>query len=299
MANRQSDRDDRGREGRGGRGGREREQGREGGGQGARYGTASGYTREGQTAGGGTRGGLIGNSDYPGGHASGRPEGHGGGMSGRGEGFGGSGYGGGGGSVPGYGGFGGYGATTGYSGYGSGENRQQRRGPHAGRGPQGYQRSNERIMEEACERLTQHDEIDARGIKVEVDNGEVTLTGTVSSRYEKRLAEDILDSISGVKDVHNQLRIRREGGNGQDRVNAGPGITGTTSDSTHGGASGLGSSNAAAAGAGSAGMAPNESSSEGTRSLSGDREKDNDTPSPGGLEDYEKASPRARGKGRK
>lgn len=166
---------------------------------------------------------------------------------------------------------------------------QQRQGPHAGRGPRGYQRSNERIMEEACERLTRHGAIDARGIRVEVDNGEVTLTGTVSSRYEKRLAEDILDSISGVKDVHNQLRIRREGGNGQDRDR----------EMGAGGAAGLGSANAAASGAGSAGMAPNEASSEGTRSLTGDPERDNDTPSPGGIEDYVKASTRARGKGRK
>lgn len=179
---------------------------------------------------------------------------------------------------------------------------QQRQGPHAGRGPRGYQRSRESILDEACERLTRHGEIDARGIQVEVDNGEITLTGTVHSRHEKRLAEDILESISGVKDIHNQLRIQRQGqdgGNGQDRVSAGPGTTGTTSDSTHGGAAGLGSSKAAAAGAGSAGMAPNEASSEGTRSLTGDPERDNDTPSPGGIEDYKRASPRARGKGRK
>ncbi|HEX7182284.1 MAG TPA: BON domain-containing protein, partial [Thermoanaerobaculia bacterium] len=87
-------------------------------------------------------------------------------------------------------------------------------GPHTGRGPQGYQRSNERIKEEACEILTRHGHIDASGVTVEVNNGEVTLTGTVNSRREKRLAEEVLENLSGVKDVHNQLRVSGREGNG-------------------------------------------------------------------------------------
>jgi len=85
-------------------------------------------------------------------------------------------------------------------------------GPHSGRGPQGYQRSDTRIEEDICEHLTHHGMLDATGIQVRVENGEVTLAGTVESRQAKRLAEDILDSISGVRDIHNQLRVQRDHG---------------------------------------------------------------------------------------
>ena len=85
-------------------------------------------------------------------------------------------------------------------------------GPATGRGPQGYQRSNERIIEDACERLTHHGQLDASGVAIEVDNGIVTLKGTVSSRWQKRMAEDTVETVSGVRDVRNQLEIREEGG---------------------------------------------------------------------------------------
>ena len=94
---------------------------------------------------------------------------------------------------------------TGYSAAGS-----WMAGPHSGRGPQGYQRSDARIEEDICEHLTHHGMLDATGIQVRVENGEVTLAGTVESRQAKRLAEDILDSISGVRDIHNQLRVQRD-----------------------------------------------------------------------------------------
>lgn len=82
-------------------------------------------------------------------------------------------------------------------------------GPHSGRGPRGYRRNDQRIEEDICERLTQHGQIDAEDIQVKVEGGEVTLTGTVESRQAKRMAEDLLDSISGVKDVHNHLRVKQ------------------------------------------------------------------------------------------
>jgi hypothetical protein len=101
------------------------------------------------------------------------------------------------------------GSGTGFSAAGS-----WMAGPHSGRGPQGYQRSDARIEEDVCEHLTHHGMLDATGIQVQVENGEVTLAGTVESRQAKRLAEDILDSISGVRDIHNQLRVQRDQGQG-------------------------------------------------------------------------------------
>jgi len=81
-------------------------------------------------------------------------------------------------------------------------------GPHTGRGPSGYRRSDERITEDLNERLQQHGQIDASNINVSANNSEVTLTGTVDSRLEKRLAEDMAESCSGVREVHNNLRVR-------------------------------------------------------------------------------------------
>jgi len=82
-------------------------------------------------------------------------------------------------------------------------------GPFSGQGPKGYKRSDERIQEDVCERLTQHGRLDARDIEVKVNDGEVTLTGTVDSRQAKRIAEDSLESVTGVREVHNQLRVQQ------------------------------------------------------------------------------------------
>jgi osmotically-inducible protein OsmY len=80
-------------------------------------------------------------------------------------------------------------------------------GIHTGEGPQDYQRSDERIQEDANERLTRHGQLDAGNIQVKTENGEVTLEGTVDSRRDKRMAEDALETIRGVKDIHNRLRV--------------------------------------------------------------------------------------------
>lgn len=82
-----------------------------------------------------------------------------------------------------------------------------RSGPYRGIGPRGYRRSDDRLCEEVCERLSRHGEIDASDIEVEVQDGEVILRGTVGDRRSKRLAEDLAESTSGVWDVHNELRI--------------------------------------------------------------------------------------------
>jgi hypothetical protein len=82
------------------------------------------------------------------------------------------------------------------------------RGRFTGRGPKGYVRSDERIREDASDRLEQHGEIDASEIEVRVANGEVTLEGTVEDRRTKRLAEDIIETCPGVKQVHNRIRVQ-------------------------------------------------------------------------------------------
>jgi osmotically-inducible protein OsmY len=79
-----------------------------------------------------------------------------------------------------------------------------------GRGPRGYQRSDERIYEQICERLTDDDRVDASEIEIRVTNGEVTLTGRVRGRNAKRRAADLAEGVAGVKDVHNAIRVSDE-----------------------------------------------------------------------------------------
>jgi hypothetical protein len=78
---------------------------------------------------------------------------------------------------------------------------------YRGRGPKNWRRSDEAIREIVNERLTDHDHVDATDVEVHVEGAEVTLNGMVSSRREKRIAEDIAWSCGGVRDVHNRLTI--------------------------------------------------------------------------------------------
>lgn len=97
-------------------------------------------------------------------------------------------------------------------------------GPHAGKGPKAYQRSDERIQEDVYEMLTRHPSIDAQDIEVEVKNGEVTLSGTVPERRMKYFAEEGAANRLGVVDVVNNIRIKRTEENRE---------TTTSSSSTH------------------------------------------------------------------
>jgi hypothetical protein len=96
---------------------------------------------------------------------------------------------------------------TGGSAVSYGETDPAGRTSFRGRGPKNWRRSDERIREEINERLTDHDGIDASDIEVTVENAEVTLSGNVGSRWEKRLADDIAHSCNGVHDVHNRLKV--------------------------------------------------------------------------------------------
>ena len=99
-------------------------------------------------------------------------------------------------------------------GYGGGmrDDRGMRGGGHRGKGPQSWQRSDERIRETVNEALADNDYIDATHIQVTVKDGEVTLSGTVEDRQMKRLAEDCVEQLSGVKEVQNQLRVQSSDG---------------------------------------------------------------------------------------
>jgi hypothetical protein len=128
---------------------------------------------------------------------------------GQGRGSGQGGYGGGG-----QGGYGMYG-TGGSVDYGSqwGAHSTSQR---ARRGPKGYKRSDERLKEDISERLMNSVHIDPAEVSVEVQNGKVTLEGTVPERRMKHQIEDLVDNCLGVQDIDNRVRVARgESGAGE------------------------------------------------------------------------------------
>lgn len=81
------------------------------------------------------------------------------------------------------------------------------RASHRGKGPKGYKRADDRIREDVNERLTDDLWLDASHIEVTVKDSEITLTGTVASRDDRRYAERIAESVSGSTHVQNNLRV--------------------------------------------------------------------------------------------
>ena len=88
-------------------------------------------------------------------------------------------------------------------------------GSFRGRGPKNYRRSDERIAELVNDALQDDDALDAGGIEVSVEDGDVTLRGTVARRRLKHRAENVAVRASGVHDVDNRLRVERETDGGE------------------------------------------------------------------------------------
>ena len=109
-----------------------------------------------------------------------------------------------------YGGGNKFGSMDNYSN--SSSDFSRREGLHSGKGPKGYKRSDDRIKEEVCEALSRSPEVDASDIDVMVKEGMVTLSGTVESRMAKREAEMCVEHLSGVEDVHNEIRVKKNEG---------------------------------------------------------------------------------------
>ena len=95
-----------------------------------------------------------------------------------------------------------------------------------GHGPQGYARSDERITEDICERLTDDPDVDPRDVRVQVQEGVVTLEGRVDDRWMKHHIEDLVDATYGVSDIHNRIAVgprNAEPGTAGDTLQANPG----------------------------------------------------------------------------
>jgi osmotically-inducible protein OsmY len=116
---------------------------------------------------------------------------------------------------------------------------EMRAGEHRGRGPKGYIRSDERIRDDVSDLLSDNARLDASDIEVTVSGGEVTLTGTVGQKAEKRLAEDLADSALGAKHVQNNLRLKEGASGTATRIPVGA-TGGATASSASGAAGGQG-----------------------------------------------------------
>lgn len=137
-------------------------------------------------------------------------------------------------------------------GYGMGSRQGYR-----GRGPKGYQRSDERVKEDLCERLSDDPQIDASDISIEVSGGRVTLSGEVEQRWMKHHVENLVDACAGVQDIDNQLRVARGTGASSMRdggtSSSASGTSGSGSTSPSGGSSSAGSSGNGGAGSSAGG----------------------------------------------
>ena len=79
----------------------------------------------------------------------------------------------------------------------------------AGSEGQRVRRSDETLTRELHEILTQDPELDATEIEIEVERGTVTISGVVDSSDARLLAEELVESVAGVRLVHNRLRVER------------------------------------------------------------------------------------------
>ena len=87
---------------------------------------------------------------------------------------------------------------------------QKHQHSHEKKAPKDYSRSDSRIHDQICERLKTHPLIDAGLIEVQVVDGEVTLSGEVLDARMKHMVEDVVDEVSGVKEINNNLRVTRD-----------------------------------------------------------------------------------------
>jgi hypothetical protein len=92
-----------------------------------------------------------------------------------------------------------------------------------GRGPKGYRRSDDRILDEVCERFARSG-VDAGEVEVAVKDGVVTLGGRVARREDRRRLEAIAEDVLGVSEVNDATRI---GAPPEETAGAGTGTTGT------------------------------------------------------------------------
>ena len=78
----------------------------------------------------------------------------------------------------------------------------------ASRGPRGWRRSDDRILDELAEAIARSG-VDASEVEVTVTGGVVRLAGTVEHREDRRMIDDLAWGTTGVDEVEDAIRVRR------------------------------------------------------------------------------------------
>lgn len=81
---------------------------------------------------------------------------------------------------------------------------------YKGIGPKGYIKSDESIKHDVCQALSDDKYIDASTIDVVVEDRVVKLSGSVVSRQEKFVIEELVENVPGVLSVDNHIRVNRD-----------------------------------------------------------------------------------------
>lgn len=105
--------------------------------------------------------------------------------------------------------------------YRSGHRNADQNEGFRGRGPRNYDRSDERLCDDICERLTDDDRVDASHIEVNVEDGVATLTGEVETRKQRLCAEQVTDSIRGIKNIKNEITVKSHQDSGSSEATKG------------------------------------------------------------------------------
>lgn len=76
------------------------------------------------------------------------------------------------------------------------------------RGPKGWRRSDERILDELCERIVRSG-VDASDVEVVVERGVVRLHGTVPHPDDRRLLVELAGAVLGVEELEDEVTTAR------------------------------------------------------------------------------------------
>ncbi|WP_354684371.1 BON domain-containing protein [Cupriavidus necator] len=75
-------------------------------------------------------------------------------------------------------------------------------------GPKNYRRDDDRLHDEVCNRLAHEQALDVSEVSVRVQDGVVTLEGSVTDRRDKYEIEEMAERVFGVQDVINHIRVQ-------------------------------------------------------------------------------------------
>jgi hypothetical protein len=80
-------------------------------------------------------------------------------------------------------------------------------GPFAGVGPKHYARTDPRILEDVCNLLTAHGELDVADVDVHCRDGIIRLEGSAPDRRTRLMIGQVANSVLGVQRVSNELTV--------------------------------------------------------------------------------------------